>query len=46
MIRISLRPVLVDKVTGGDSIPEIAQISVGDRTYLCCDGGGKSPLLG
>ena len=39
--RISPLPVLVDTIAGGDSLPEIAQISVGDEhTCAVSKGGG------
>ena len=42
-VRISPLPVLVNKVVGGGSIPEIAQISVGER-HTCAVTVGKNVL--
>ena len=39
--RFSLRPVLVETVTGGDPLPEIAQISVGRENTCAVTVGGK-----
>ena len=39
--RISLRPVLVDTIIGGDALPEIAQISVGIEHTCAVTVGGK-----